>query len=89
VQVRARSAGDGNAVISGRQLLPPPAAEDYLVRRRHREAEEESREATTRRPAPSGISRICIPNELTPSEARARLKTPPKIGSIWSNCFTV
>jgi hypothetical protein len=49
VQVRARSTGDGNAVISARQLLPPPAAEEYLVRRRHREAEEESREATTRR----------------------------------------
>jgi hypothetical protein len=41
VEVTARSAGDGVAVLSARQLLPLPEAEEYLVRRRRRERIEE------------------------------------------------
>jgi hypothetical protein len=40
VEVTARSAGDGVAVLSARQLLPLPEAEDYFVRRRRRERSE-------------------------------------------------
>jgi hypothetical protein len=49
IQITAQKHGDGNAILTARQLLPPPAAEDYLVKRRRREQEEDEREAPTRR----------------------------------------
>lgn len=49
IEITARRHGDGQAILTSRQLLPPPAAEDYFVKRRRREQEEEVREATTRR----------------------------------------
>lgn len=49
IEVTARRSGDGDAILTARQVLPPPAAEEYLVKRRRRDLEEEHREARARR----------------------------------------